>query len=105
MTVHRRTVFQRAIQCAGWVNRLKVNMKQVDIDFDDPEQVKCFIKNMTTVRNAIIQKIGVFRRGKSPTSIGKIPCPFCEGEVNYSRASYNGHITAQCTKGCIGWIE
>lgn len=38
---------------------------------------------------------------------GKMKCPVCnEGELRYSRASYNGHVHAKCsTQGCVAWME
>lgn len=38
---------------------------------------------------------------------GKMKCPVChEGELQYSRGSYNGHVHARCsTKDCVAWME
>lgn len=38
---------------------------------------------------------------------GTMNCPVCgTGKLRYSRASYNGHVHAQCTtEGCVAWME
>lgn len=38
---------------------------------------------------------------------GKLPCPCCDGgTLQYSVASYNGHMHAKCTTaGCVSWME
>ena len=46
-------------------------------------------------------------RKKEP--IGKqeiIECPVCEGKLNLSQSSYNGHVHGRCeTDGCFNWME
>jgi len=35
-----------------------------------------------------------------------IPCPNCDGTLNFGGNSYNGHVRAFCTTdGCCSWIE
>lgn len=38
---------------------------------------------------------------------GNIPCPICgTGELHFSRARYNGHISAKCTAAkCVEWMQ
>lgn len=38
---------------------------------------------------------------------GKMKCPVCHSHtLHYSRAAYNGHIYAHCSKGdCVSWME
>lgn len=38
---------------------------------------------------------------------GEVECPICiTGHIQYSVASYNGHMAAKCTtKGCVSWME
>ena len=37
---------------------------------------------------------------------GKIPCPKCQGELNYTRASLNGHVWGKCkTEDCLSWMQ
>lgn len=44
--------------------------------------------------------------GKGAGGRGELPCPLeCDGTLRYSVASYNGHMHAACTKGCISWME
>ena len=45
-----------------------------------------------------------FKKGNGGASSMK--CPLCEtGELRYSVASYNGHMHAGCTSGCVSWME
>jgi len=45
--------------------------------------------------------------GKGHGGISGIKCPCCEeGTLQYSVASYNGHIHGSCTTpGCVRWME
>lgn len=44
--------------------------------------------------------------GKDNGGTGEFKCPLCEdGLIRYSVASYNGHMHAGCTKGCVSWME
>jgi len=37
---------------------------------------------------------------------GSVECPACKGNLQFTKASYNGHIWAKCeTDSCLGWIE
>ncbi len=37
---------------------------------------------------------------------GKIECPKCKGELNYSRAKSNGHVWGKCkTENCLSWMQ
>ena len=41
------------------------------------------------------------------SGMGEIPCPVCNtGKLRYLRASYNGHVHAECSiKSCVSWVE
>ena len=45
--------------------------------------------------------------GKGHGGYGAVDCPCCEGgKLQYSVASYNGHMHGRCTtKGCVSWME
>lgn len=43
---------------------------------------------------------------KEEGSSGSIECPKCSGSVNWTRASRNGHIHAECkTVGCVSVMQ
>lgn len=46
-----------------------------------------------------------FRKGHGGQS--SLQCPICKrGTLNYSVASYNGHMWGKCsTDGCVGWMQ
>ena len=50
-------------------------------------------------------KILGLKRGNG--GVGQLKCPCCEdGFINYSVASFNGHMHARCsTKDCVFWME
>lgn len=59
-------------------------------------------------RQAIVEFLGPYKKGKSPVASGKIDCPMCgaKDSLAFSRAAYNGHIHAACnTDGCVKWME
>jgi len=45
------------------------------------------------------------RKGKG--GVSSVSCPKCKtGTIDYSVASFNGHIWGKCTtKDCVRWIE
>ena len=44
--------------------------------------------------------------GKGNGGQDSLKCPLCpEGTLRYSVASYNGHMHAGCTNGCVSWME
>ena len=57
------------------------------------------------VHDAIVAKIGPYKRGETWGSKGTMTCPLCEtGTLHYFRTAYNGHMGAQCTTpGCTNW--
>jgi hypothetical protein len=39
-------------------------------------------------------------------SQGSVDCPKCNKTIHWTRASYNGHIHAQCeTAGCVSFLQ
>lgn len=43
---------------------------------------------------------------QQPGQKGVIVCPACKGELEWRRASVNGHVSAKCkTKNCLSWME
>lgn len=39
-------------------------------------------------------------------SFGEIECPKCKGRLNWTRASYNGHVHAKCkTDKCVSFLQ
>ena len=45
---------------------------------------------------------------KGNGGVSSLPCPIpnCKGTLQYSVASYNGHMHARCTTGtCVSWME
>lgn len=41
-----------------------------------------------------------------PGQKGTIVCPACKGELEWRRASGNGHVWAKCkTENCLSWME
>lgn len=37
---------------------------------------------------------------------GKIECPKCKGDLNYTRASSNGHVWGKCTTvNFLSWMQ
>lgn len=46
--------------------------------------------------------------GKGKGGVSSLPCPIpnCKGTLQYSVASYNGHMHARCNTGtCVSWME
>lgn len=44
--------------------------------------------------------------GKGNSGQDSMKCPLCtDGQLRYSVASYNGHMHAGCTNGCVSWME
>lgn len=46
--------------------------------------------------------------GKGHGGAGSIPCPIpnCKGKIQYTVASYNGHMHGRCDSGnCVSWME
>jgi hypothetical protein len=74
---------------------------------EDAEMELHFQKTMTA-RAAIVEDCGgPWKRGDQ-WQTGLINCPLCNqpASLQYSRASYNGHIQARCkTEGCVRWME
>lgn len=65
-----------------------------------PKQLEHSNVNYTIVAIAMCQE---HADGKCRVA-GKIICPKCSGELNYSIAS-NGHVWGVCkTKGCLRWM-
>lgn len=46
-----------------------------------------------------------FKKGNG--GCGVVPCPVCKtGELNYTVASYNGHMWGRCTTPkCVSWMQ
>lgn len=44
--------------------------------------------------------------GEGHGGTDSVKCPLCpDGVIRYSVASYNGHMHAACTSGCVSWME
>jgi hypothetical protein len=65
------------------------------------------IANIGKARLAIVDHLGGPWKKGTAGGAGKIKCPCCEsGELQFSRAGYNGHIHARCsTDKCVSWME
>lgn len=62
----------------------------------------------TVERTEIAAKaIREHRRGYDPYCMsGDMPCPFCDGgTLIYQVSTYNDHIGAECTEGCVNFQE
>jgi hypothetical protein len=66
------------------------------------EDFKAAMERLRIIRMAIIAEHKA--TGKNH---GVIPCPACKtGKVEWSRATSNGHVWAQCsTPECAAWME
>jgi hypothetical protein len=78
-----------------------------DLPPEERAEAEASLARISAARQAIVDKIGPYERGKSWSALGTIPCPNCEGgTLHYSRSSYNGHIHGQCTTpDCTWWME
>lgn len=65
-----------------------------------------YVEKMTAVRQEIMAHLTEHGRDRRNTS-GFIPCPICDdGRVSFSYAGgYNRHMSAECSNGCVNWVE
>lgn len=65
------------------------------------------MNNIGATRKAIVESCGGPWKKGTPGTSGFIACPVCvQGQVQFSRAGYNGHIHARCsTENCVAWME
>lgn len=78
-----------------------------EIAEEKAEMDERFAKVMAA-RNAIVEHLGEWKRGKTPGQEGTIDCPACGATLSlrFTRSGYNGHIHAACkTQGCVRWME
>lgn len=103
------TAILKRIPCFA-ENGLQANCSQfcepTEKELEDQEnEWKKRFTDMMIVRKTITDYIQInnLPRGCS----GKLSCPICnQGEVLWSRASFNLHIHARCTTpGCVHWME
>ena len=111
LSFDKRPCFARLVKKAGeYVAPCGCDKAQFptaeEIAAEDAEFQKIFERSMTA-RQAIVAHLGgPWKRGM-PGSSGQIQCPICTtGNLQFSRAGYNGHIHAACTtEGCVRWME
>lgn len=52
----------------------------------------------------LLEALKVIATLKEPR--GTIECPKCNGQLNYTRASSNGHVWGKCkTDNCLSWMQ
>jgi hypothetical protein len=68
---------------------------------------KASMERVTKALAAIAEDAAVLGLRKGNGGIGEVVCPVCKkGTLQYSVASYNGHIHARCTKdGCVAFMQ
>lgn len=106
----------------GWARRLPcyLGSKFTDVDDVKPcalrqfpteqeaiaevEEIDKHFNDTVTARQAIIDYL---KANDKPTRnvSGRIPCPICNGTLQFGIA-YNGHCHGHCsTQGCVSWME
>ena len=97
----------------GWLTRtpcLVDNKSQIKCPkFEEPtdDEVAAFEAESDRRLNNVFAALKLVDEIKpKPGTTGAVECPVCQGKVNWSCSSHNGHVWGKCeTEDCVAWME